>query len=80
LVYILNEVLLTHKEEWKHVICGKIDGTRDHDVRCILTKTNVACFLSYIESRGKNEGGESERRSTRDVQGKGKKREGDKAE
>jgi hypothetical protein len=32
-VYTHNTLLFSHKEEWNHVICSKINGTRGHHVK-----------------------------------------------
>jgi hypothetical protein len=31
-VYVPNDVLFSHQEEWDYVICRKTDRTRDHSV------------------------------------------------
>ena len=29
-VYIYNEILLSHKKEWNNIICSNMDGPRDY--------------------------------------------------
>jgi hypothetical protein len=51
-VCIPNGALFSYKEEQNHFVCRKMDGTGDHiKGNKPLRKTNITCFLSYVESR-----------------------------
>jgi hypothetical protein len=33
MVYIHKEALFSHKEEWNYIVCMKMDGIRDYQVK-----------------------------------------------
>jgi hypothetical protein len=47
-VYIHNRVLSSHNEDWNHVICRKIDGTRDFHVKKNKPDSDRYHMLSLI--------------------------------
>lgn len=46
--HLYSRVLFGYKEEWYFVICRKMDETEVKQVK--PRKTNIMCFLSYVES------------------------------
>jgi hypothetical protein len=53
--YIHHGLASSHKEEWKYVIYKKMDGAGDYHVKWNKpdSEWQIACFLSYAESRPK---------------------------
>jgi hypothetical protein len=51
IIYIIhthNRVLFTHKEEWNHVICKKIDGIGNHQIKWNKPDTDNRCYVFYF--------------------------------
>jgi hypothetical protein len=51
ILYIQNGVLLSHKEEWNHVVCRKMDGTGDQHVEqdMIIFGSENQIFYVFIQ-------------------------------
>jgi hypothetical protein len=55
MVYIHNGVLVSNKEEYYYVICGKMEWTGDHHVMQNKAdpEIQISSFISHTESRSK---------------------------
>ena len=47
-VYIHNEILLSHKKEWNHAICSNIDGPRDYHTKWSKSEKDKYHMISLI--------------------------------
>jgi hypothetical protein len=49
--HIYNGILFSNKEEQNHVVCRKMNGIRNHDVKQNKLDSELICFISYLKSR-----------------------------
>ena len=50
-VYVYNEILVSHKKEWNFAICNNTDGLTDYHTKWSQTKTNAIWYHLYVESK-----------------------------
>ena len=50
MVYIHNEILLSHKKEWNIAICNNIDGSRDYYIQWSKSEKDKIIYHLYAAS------------------------------
>ena len=50
MVYIHNEILLSHKKEWNIAICNNIDGSRDYYTQWSKSEKDKIIYHLYAAS------------------------------
>ena len=41
MVYVYNEILLSHEKEWSNTICSKVDAVRDYHTKRSQTEKQI---------------------------------------